>query len=57
MMPSLADKCFAYLQKNVDASDAHEYKGKDHITAGKRSRQKAVKSESFVTIERSVLEN
>ena len=67
MLPSLADKCSAYLQQNLDASnvfhvlpDAQKYGEKsllDHCwKVIEKETEEAVKSDGFVTIERSVLE-
>ena len=67
MLPSLADKCSAYLQENVDASnvfhalpDANKYEEKDLLNhcwkVIEKETQEAVKSDGFITIERSVLE-
>ena len=67
MLPSLADKCSAYLQENVDASnvfqvlsDAQKYEEKDLLDhcwkVIEKETEKAVKSDGFVTIERSILE-
>jgi len=67
MLPSLAEKCSAYLQKNLDASnvfhvlpDAQKYEEKDLLEhcwkVIEKETEEAVKSDGFVTIERSVLE-
>ena len=67
MLPSLADKCSAYLQENVDASnvfqvmpDAQKYEEKDLLDhcweVIEKETEKAVKSDGFVIIERSILE-
>ena len=67
MLPSLADKCSAYLQENLDASnvfyvlpDAQKYEQKDLVdhcwNMIKKETDEAVKSDGFVTIERSLLE-
>ena len=67
MLPSLADKCSAFLQKNLDASnvfyvlpDAHKYGEKDLLDQCwkviEKETEEAVKSDGFETIERSVLE-
>ena len=67
MLPSLADKCSAYLQENVDASnvftilpEVQKYEEKDlsdHCwKVIEKETEEAVKSDGFVTIERSVLE-
>ena len=67
MLPSLADKCSAYLQKNLDASnvftvfpDAQKYEEKDLLDycwkVIEKETEEAVKSDGFVTIGRSVLE-
>ena len=67
MLPSLADKCSAYLQENLDASnvfhvlpDAQKYEEKgllDHCwKVIEKETEEAVKSDGFVTIERSILE-
>ena len=67
MLHSLADKCSAYLQKNLDASnvfhvlpDAQKYEEKDLLEhcwkVIEKETEEAVKSDGFATIERSVLE-
>ena len=67
MLPSLADKCSAYLQENLDASnvfqvlsDAQKYEEKDLLDHCWKviatETEEAVKSDGFVTIERSILE-
>ena len=67
MLPSLADKCTEYLGKNLDASnvfhvlpDAQKYEEKDLLDhcwkVIDEQGDEAVKSDGFVTIERSVLE-
>ena len=67
MLPSLADKCSAYLQENLDASnvftvlpDVQKYEEKDLLDQCwkviEKETEEAVKSDGFVTIERSVLE-
>ena len=67
MLPSLADQCSAFLQKNLDASnvfhvlpDAQKYEEKELIdycwNVIERETEEAVKSDGFVTMERSVLE-
>jgi len=67
MVPSLADKCAEYLQDNLDASNvfgiltqAQKYEEKklvDHCwKVIDEQAEEAVKSEGFVTIERSLLE-
>ena len=67
MMPSLADKCAEYLRDNLDASNvfgiltqAQKYEEKnleDHCwKVIDEQAEEAVKSEGFVTIERSLLE-
>jgi len=67
MLPSLADKCSAYLQKNLNASnvfhvlpDAQKYEEKDLLDhcwkVIEKETEEAVKSDGFVAIERSVLE-
>ena len=67
MLPSLADKCSSYLQGNLSASNvftvlpaAQKYEEKDlldHCWEVIESKtEEAVKSDGFVTIERSVLE-
>ena len=67
MLPSLADKCSAYLQENLDASnvfhvlpDAQKYEEKDLLDhcwkVIEKETEEAVKSDGFVTIERSILE-
>ena len=67
MLPSLADKCSAYLQENLNASnvfhvlpDAQKYEEKDLLdhcwNVIEKETEKAVKSDGFTTIERSILE-
>ena len=67
MLPSLADKCSAYLQENLSGSnvftvfpDAQKYEEKDLLDhcwrVIEKETEEAVKSDGFVTIERSVLE-
>ena len=67
MLPSLADKCSAYLQENLNASnvfhvlpDAKKYEEKDLLDhcwkVIERETEEAVKSDGFITIERSILE-
>ena len=67
MLPSLADKCSAFLQENLDTSNvfhvlpaAQKYEEKDLLEhcwkVIETETAKAVKSDGFVTIERSVLE-
>ena len=67
MLPSLADKCTAFLQENLDAAsvfhvlpDAQKYEEKDLLDhcwkVIEKETDEAVKSDGFVTIERSVLE-
>ena len=67
ILPSLADKCSAYLQENLDAAnvfhilpDAQKYEAKDLLDhcwkVIEKETDEAVKSDGFVTIERSVLE-
>ena len=67
MLPSLADKCSAYLQENLDGSnvftvlpDVQKYEEKDLLDhcwkVIEKETEEAVKSDGFVTIERSVLE-
>ena len=67
ILPSLVDKCSAYLQENLDASsvfqvlpDAQKYEEKDLLNHCWKvieiETDEAVKSDGFVTIERSVLE-
>ena len=67
MVPSLADKCMEYLEGNVDATNvfsilscAQKYEGKKLVDRCweviDKQTEKAVKSDEFVTIERSVLE-
>jgi len=67
MLPSLADKCSEFLRENLDASnvfhvlpDAQKYEEKDLETHCWRVIDKetdeAVKSDGFVTIDKSVLE-
>ena len=67
MLPSLADKCSEFLRENLDASnvfhvllDAHKYGEKDlenHCwEVIDKETDEAVKSDGFVTTEKSVLE-
>ena len=67
MLPSLADKCSAYLQENLDGSnvltvlpDVQKYEEKDLLDQCwkviEKETEEAVKSDGFVTIEKSVLE-
>ena len=67
LLPSLADKCTAYLGNNLDGSNvfhvlpgAQKYEEKDLIhrcwEVIDEQTDEAVKSDGFVTIERSVLE-
>ena len=67
MLPSLADKCSAYLQENLDGSnvftvlpDVQKYEEKDLLDhcwkVIEKETEEAVKSDGFVTIERSILE-
>jgi len=67
MLPSLVDRCSAYLQKNLNASNvfhvlpaAQKYEEKDLLDRCwkviEKDTEKAVKSDDFVSIERSVLE-
>ena len=67
MLPSLADKCFFYLRENLDASNvfhvlpaAQKYEEKDLLDhcwkVTEKGTDEAVKSDGFVTVERSVLE-
>ena len=67
MLPSLADKCSAYLQENLDASnvftvlpEVQKYEEKDLLDQCwkviEKETEEAVKSDGFVTIERSILE-
>ena len=67
MLPSLAEKCTVFLEKNLDASnvfhvlaDVQKYEEKDLLDhcwkVIEKETDKAVKSDGFVTIERSVLE-
>ena len=67
MLSSLADKCSTYLQKNLDASnvftvlpEVQKYEEKDLLDhcwkVIEKETEEAVKSDDFVTIERSVLE-
>ena len=67
MLPSLADKCSEFLRQNLDASnvfhvlpDAQKYEEKDlenHCwEVIDKETDEAVKSDCFVTIEKSVLE-
>ena len=67
MLPSLADKCAAYVKENLGASnvftvlpDAQKYEEKDLLdhcwNVIEKETEEAVKSDGFMTIERSVLE-
>ena len=67
MLPTLADKCSAFLQENLNASnvfhvlpDAQKYEEKDLLDHCWKVIEKetdvALRSDGFVTIERSVLE-
>jgi len=67
MLPSLADRCSSFLQENLDASnvfhvlpDAQKYEEKDLLghcwKVIEKETEEAVKSDGFVTIESSVLE-
>ena len=67
MLPSLADKCSAYLQEHLDASnvftvlpDVQKYEEKDLLDQCwkviEKETEEAVKSDGFVQIERSILE-
>ena len=67
MLPSLADKCSAYLQENLDSSnvfhvlpDAQKYEEKNLLDycwkVIEKQTDEAVKSDGFVSIERPVLE-
>ena len=67
MLPSLADKCSAYLQENLNASnvfhvlpEAKKYEEKDLLDRCwkviEKETEEAVKSDGFITIERSILE-
>ena len=67
MLPTLAEKCSAFLKENLNAlnvfhilSDAQKYEEKDLMNHCwkmiETETEKAVKSEGFVTVERSVLE-
>jgi len=67
MLPSLADKCTEFLRENLDASnvfhvlpDAQKYEEKDlenHCwEVIDKKTEEAVKSDGFMTIEKSVLE-
>ena len=67
MLPSLADKCSEFLRDNLDASnvfhvlpDAQKYEEKDLETRCwqviDKETDEAVKSDGFVTIDKSVLE-
>ena len=67
MLPSLADKCSEFLRENLDASnvfqvltDAQKYEEKDLETRCwqviDKETDEAVKSDGFVTIDKSVLE-
>ena len=67
ILPSLADKCSAFLQENLDTAsvfhvlpEAQKYEEKDLLDhcwkVIEKETDEAVKSDGFVTIERSVLE-
>jgi len=67
MLPSLVDECSAFLQKNLDPSnvfhvlpDAEKYEEKDLLDCCwkviEKETEEVLKSDGFVTIERSVLE-
>ena len=67
MLPSLAEKCSAFLKENLNAlnvfhilPDAQKYEEKDLMNHCwkliETQTEEAVKSEGFVTVERSVLE-
>ena len=67
MLPSLVDKCSAYLQENLSAlnvfsvlPDVQKYEEKDLLDRCwkviEEETEEAVKSDGFVTIERSILE-
>ena len=67
MLPSLADKCAAYLKESLSASnvftvlpEAQKYEEKDLLdrcwNVIEKETEEALKSDGFVTIERSVLE-
>ena len=67
MLPSLADKCASYLKGNLGASnvftvlpDAQKYEEKDLLdhcwNVIEKETEEALKSDGFMTIERSVLE-
>ena len=67
MLPSLADKCSAYLKESLDASnvftvlpDVQKYEEKDLLDhcwkVIEKETEEAVKSDGFMTIERSILE-
>ena len=67
MLPSLVDKCSAYLKENLDGSnvftvlpDVQKYEEKDLLDhcwkVVEKETEEAVKSDGFETIERSVLE-
>ena len=67
MLPSLADKCASYLKENLGASnvfnvlpDAQKYEEKDLLdhcwNVIEKETEEALKSDGFMTIERSVLE-
>ena len=67
MIPSLTDKCSVYLQENLNGSnvfhilpDAQKYEEKDLLdhcwNVIEKETEEAVKSDGFVTIERSILE-
>ena len=67
MLPSLADKSSTYLQKNLSSSnvftvlpEVEKYEEKDLLDhcwkVIEKETEEAVKSDGFVTIERSILE-
>ena len=67
MLPTLAEKCSAFLQENLNAlnvfhilPDAQKYEEKDLVNQCwkliETETEEAVKSEGFVTVERSALE-
>jgi len=67
MLPALADKCSAFLQKNLDGAnvfsilpDAQKYEEEDLLDhcwkVIEKETEEAVKSDGFLTIEKSVLE-
>ena len=67
MLPTLAEKCSAFLQENLNAlnlfhilPDAQKYEEKDFMNHCwkliETETEEAVKSEGFVTVERSALE-